>query len=465
MDTLSTKFIFTNHTAKTIMSYKSYCKKGDTILARIQVIQQRIYHKKQINEITRSHSLHRNSVRNIISLYQALAPPEFKLKIEHGERFSQDEIDPSHPMYICQFLLPYSRKPRSHPKQASEAEEKKILADFQVVKVWAKKLSMMLSRKNEFSGLSIGKIRWVYKRNHLRVQKVRTKNGETRSLYNYQTIGVFADMHYDTKVLADQKSLPEAVYENLKYNEHLPIYEWNIIDVASRTRFIAYSRGKSSTFGLQFLVFVLTHIRSCGILTIEQGWHRIRMHTDWGVEFFSGSERKQAEWNAILDIFDAEIDCYNPNWDIRKNLIERSHRSDDEEFLIPFGANWKTKEDFMLQATEYSDYWNNKRSHSGHGMEGRTPREQLIKRWLPIWQVQRLLDFPVLHLDESFSLLTEHFRYYQIQQKFKDLTDTIKNPLWREDWKGIIDFITRYPEQDLQDYAQNVLTYYQKRNF
>jgi hypothetical protein len=136
-----------------------------------------------------------------------------------------------------------------------------------------------MSKKTHYHPFSTTKTRRAYswkntlslKRNHLRVQKVRTKNGEKRSLYNYQTIGAFWDMHFDTKILADQKSLPEGVYENLKYNEHLPIYEWNIIDVASRTRFMSYSRGKSSTFGLQFLVFVLTHIRACGILTAEQG--------------------------------------------------------------------------------------------------------------------------------------------------------------------------------------------------
>ena len=88
------------------------------------------------------------------------------------------------------------------------------------------------------------------------------------------------------------------------------------------------------------------------------------MHTDGGVEFFSGSEEKQRGWNSLLLELDTDIDCYNPNWDIRKNLIERFHRSDDEEFLIPFGAQWKTKKDFILQATEYSDYWNTKRSHS-----------------------------------------------------------------------------------------------------
>lgn len=70
------------------------------------------------------------------------------------------------------------------------------------------------------------------------------------------------------------------------------------------------------------------------------------------------------EWNKLLMELDAKIDCYNPNWDIRKNLIERSHRSDDEEFLIPFGESMKTKMQFMIQAQEYSDYWNKLRSHS-----------------------------------------------------------------------------------------------------
>lgn len=165
-------------------------------------------------------------------------------------------------------------------------------------------------------------------------------------------------MHFDTKELADMKSLPVDVYENLKHNGDLPLYEWNLIDAASRTRFMGYSRGKNSTFGLQFLVFILSHVRSCGF----QGY--IQVHTDNGVEFFSGSAKKQQEWNDLLFELEAHIDAYNPNWDIRKNLIERSHRSDDEEFLIPFGVKMKTKEQFMRRAQEYGDYWNCLRPHS-----------------------------------------------------------------------------------------------------
>jgi hypothetical protein len=165
-------------------------------------------------------------------------------------------------------------------------------------------------------------------------------------------------MHFDTKELADAKSLPVDVYENFKHNEDLPLIEWNLIDAASRTRFMAYSRGKSSTFGLQFLVWVMSHIRYSGFTEY------IHVHTDNGVEFFSGSEKKKVQWNDLLKELNADIDAYNPNWDIRKNLIERSHRSDDEEFLIPFGTKMKTKERFMIQAQEYNDYWNRLRAHS-----------------------------------------------------------------------------------------------------
>lgn len=52
-----------------------------------------------------------------------------------------------------------SRRPRSHPKQASQEEEIKILSDFEKVKVGAKKLVMMLGRKKELGSLTLAKVR------------------------------------------------------------------------------------------------------------------------------------------------------------------------------------------------------------------------------------------------------------------------------------------------------------------
>lgn len=71
--------------------------------------------------------MHRNTVGNIINIYEALAPPEFREKIISGAHFSLEEIED------CTFLLPGSRKPKSHSKQASKEEETRIIADFEKI--------------------------------------------------------------------------------------------------------------------------------------------------------------------------------------------------------------------------------------------------------------------------------------------------------------------------------------------
>jgi hypothetical protein len=193
-------------------------------------------------------------------------------------------------------------------------------------------------------------------------------------------------------------------------------------------------------------VLTISHLRYCWIT------NHIRMHTDWWMEFFSWSERKQKEWNFILAQLDTDIDCYNPNWDIRKNLIERSHRSDDEEFLIPFWEDMKTTEQFMIQAQEYWDYWNKLRSHSWKWMDGKTPKEKLIT--LGIHQADRILNFEVLHLDSNFYRLQQHLEYFLFQKLLRSTTIEMLN----SDRKIWLSLLTKYSH--LRSYAQNVFTYY-----
>lgn len=88
-----------------------------------------------------------------MGIYEALAPPEFREKILSGAHFSLEEIE------RCAFLLPGSRRPKTHSKKANAAEEAKIAADFMQVKVGAKKLLMMLERKKELGNLTLAKVR------------------------------------------------------------------------------------------------------------------------------------------------------------------------------------------------------------------------------------------------------------------------------------------------------------------
>ncbi len=423
------------------MNYKTYLKNNEVITIRLRIIKHRIIDKLAIKDISNRYTIHRNSVTNIMNIYKSKAPLELKQKIESNESLSSNDISK-----LCFFLFPQSRKPKTHPKQASISEEKQIVENFEKLNLWAKRLRLIMNRRKELWTITLAKIRWVYKRKWYKVKKIRTKNWETRNLYNYQTIWAFEQGHYDTKVLADAKSLPAHIYKNLKYNEHLPLYERNIMFVWCRVRFTAYSRGKSSTFWLQFLVLVLSHLRYCWITCF------ICMHTDWWSEFFSWSDRKEDEWNLVLKELNSNIDCYNPNWDIRKNLIERSHRSDDDEFLIPFGHITTLKE-FMNHWQEYNDYRNNDRAHSWHWMDWKTPKEKMIS--LGVHQADKILDFKVLYLDSYFYQLQEHLEYFYFQ---RDLNSTPLQKL-KTDRKTSIDLVTKYPHLKL--YAQNVLTYYQ----
>lgn len=422
--------------------YKTYLKNNEEISIKLRIIKHRLVDKLSIKSISIRYSMHRNSVRNIMNSYNLKVPLELKKIIENNISLTSKDISK-----FEKYLKSSSRKPKTHPKQANEIEEKQIIDWYEKTKIWAKRLQNNLTRRNELWNLTLSKIRWVYKRNWFKIQKVRTTNWETRNLYNYKEIWAFDDWHYDTKVLADAKSLPPDIYKNLKYNEDLPLYEWNIMFVWCRIRFTAYSRWKSSTFWLQFLVFVLSHLRYCWVNSY------IHMHTDWWVEFFSNSDIKKDKWNTVLKELYSDIDCYNPNWDIRKNLIERSHRSDDDEFLIPFWLDMKTKELFLIQAQEYNDYRNKSRVHSWKWMDWITPRDKLIE--MGFHQADKILNFEVLYLDSHFYELQEHLEYFYFQSLLRE-TNFEKLKI---DRKTSIDLVTKYSH--LQFYAQNVLTYYQ----
>jgi len=53
--------------------------------------------------------------------------------------------------------------------------------------------------------------------------------------------------------------------------------------------------------------------------------------------------------------------------------VERSHRTDDEEFYLPCVLSLDTVEAFLGAGLGWLYYYNYERVHSGYGMAGRTP--------------------------------------------------------------------------------------------
>ena len=107
--------------------------------------------------------------------------------------------------------------------------------------------------------------------------------------------------------------------------------------------------------------------------------------------------------------------------------MERSHRTDDEEFYRLEKKGFKNLslrdpvgKDFMLKASEWIWYYNYDRSHGGLG--GKSPAEALqeVNPKLPYLQDPEgkdILFLPPIVLDDTITLLgggTEVYRHYNL---------------------------------------------------
>lgn len=107
----------------------------------------------------------------------------------------------------------------------------------------------------------------------------------------------------------------------------------------------------------------------------------------------------------MLKTLNASIYQYTPYWDIRKDLIERSHRTDDQKLFISRVEFIKTRQDFIKETSTYKTYWNTQRLHSGRGMKGRTPLEVFLdSKLIGSMMLDRI---PVLILDHHIYTLQE----------------------------------------------------------
>ena len=434
---------------KEIMEYKEQIKTSE-IITKIRIIRYVLKDHVPAVQVAKSFSCHRNTVRNIILAFESnISKKDQVLLLSSGAQCSQAEL-----VQRYENILNKKRTPKTHKRSASTADEKEIVILFtdKKIRVGIDQMKITLDRRfglnQGLAHLTVGQLKGIYRRNNLKTQVVRSANRERRHLYDYQAISCFQFMHLDVKHILDKHSLPEDIYELLG-NNGAPIYQWNLIDVKSRTRFMAYSYGLNSEFGFRFLTFAIQYIRA----TLRNEDSHIRIGMDNGLEFCKGSQRKEDEWNRILSVLNASVYQYHPNFDIRKNLIERSHRTDDEWLYIPRGIYMTTKQNFHQEVINYVDFWNRKRPHTGIGMNKRTPEEVLRQSGLT--GVDRLLKFPTLILEDTIAQLRDCTKIVEFEAYAKQNPHLIL--------KSRTDQKTRREIEDQFNFpfdAQNVLTYY-----
>ena len=450
-----------------IVSYREKMKSPDPfvrILARIVMLADYVQGKLSQSEIAKKHKSHRNTVSNVIKVFNNELDDYSRNELRNIEDLDRVTI-------LANFgaLDHKSTKPKRHRSMASEEQEEKVVFLHKKLGFGAGRLHTYIERylsglddkedANNIAilrGLSEAQIQGVYKRRSLKAKTRKTGTSQRTKLYDYDLIGAFSHLHYDTKTITDMRALPLDIYNKFKENKELPVIEWNIMDASSRFRFIAYSHHRSSEFGFEFLLCVLQFIRGSYPCMRDQ---KIQIGMDNGAEFCMASKKKLADWNRHLLHLNAEAWAYNPYWDIRKNLIERSHKTDDEEFFVPKGLFINDRQSFMDEARKYFLYFNGLRLHTGISMNKMTPLEKLRSKGLK--NVEKLLNFPTMILEESMGKIKENTKIIQMMTKLDEKYRWEKNP----DPMDIAKIFTTFGSSFKCSNAQNVFTYYQNNTY
>ena len=115
---------------KDVIMYKTYLKNHQETSIKLRIIKHKIADNLQIKDIVFKYSMHRNTVRNILKLYNSKASTELKSMIENNVSLSLADIEK-----YCNFLLPKSTRPKSHSKQASISQENQIIEYYNKTKI------------------------------------------------------------------------------------------------------------------------------------------------------------------------------------------------------------------------------------------------------------------------------------------------------------------------------------------
>lgn len=175
----------------------------------------------------------------------------------------------------------------------------------------------------------------------------------------------------DLKHIRDQKALSKE--QILHLDKHsIPNYQWSAIDVNSRFKMIAYSREKSWTNGLSWYLWVISWLRSHGVKC------EIVFTVDNGEEFGGKSWMKVKELRKLIAGFGCRL-IQNHKGHCEENAhVERSHRTDDDEFYIPRCLHFSNEHSLLDEALGYIYYYNNVREHSS--LDYQTPIDTLKQR-------------------------------------------------------------------------------------
>jgi len=268
-----------------------------------------------------------------------------------------------------------SKAPHNHPRRTLADVETKVVEAKNKTRLGPIRLSTHL-RKHEGLSVPAGTIRHILRRNRSRLTRPAGFHGrhkQKREFVDWYSAKPFEIVQVDLKHIRDQKALTREQIIHLDAHD-IPNYQWSAMDVTSRFKLIGYSREKTWTNGLCWYLWVISWLRSHGVKT------QILFTVDNGEEFGGKSWLKVAELRKLIAGFGCRLTQNHKGHPEENAHLERSHRTDDDEFYISRTTAITSEKALLDEAMGYIYYYNNVREHSA--LENLAPFDWL-KRQAP----------------------------------------------------------------------------------
>lgn len=242
----------------------------------------------------------------------------------------------------------------------------------------------------------------------LKLKQHKPHKKGVRQFVDWYNAKPFEVVQVDLKHIVDQKALTMEQINHIHMKD-LPLYQWGALDVNSRFKLIAYSQEKTWTNGLTWFLWVTSWIRSHGYTG------EIVYTVDHGEEFGGKSWLKIVELRKLLNGFNCKLIQNRIKHPEENSHLERSHRTDDDEFYIPRILDIPDRQTFYKEALNYIYYYNNVRKHFGINRE--TPFQRLSSQMPTIDDRIRIV--PPLFLDNISVDLGPWSGYHLLAQNQK----------------------------------------------
>jgi putative transposase len=262
-----------------------------------------------------------------------------------------------------------SRRPHHSPHQTPPQLQQQVLQAREATNYGRERLALYLKRQGV--SLSPYTIRNILRRHGVTAHKRRRRKPLYPARWAWDEDVPFALIQADVKDVLDKKALGTTLWQHIR-RHRLPRYQWTACDGRSRLRFLAYSHRITRTNGIAFLLLVLLWLRSHRIST------PVTFQTDWGAEFGGDNpDQVAALQQRFLQPLNGTLRRYPMGRKQYNGRVERSHRTDDEEFYRPYLLQANCDRELLDLAARWIYFYNVLRPHLGKQMAKSTPLQVL----------------------------------------------------------------------------------------